>query len=73
MACGERPCRKWTRTGDSDEGMGIAVRNWGKLLRLVSVSLHEYFSSLAECVAVSGAGRTYSRSRTHQKSISDST
>jgi hypothetical protein len=43
---GERKCRKWMRSGASAAGMAIAVRNWGRSLRLRSTSRHEYLSTL---------------------------
>lgn len=40
---------KWSRSGVSEEGIDMDVRNWGVLLRLSSCSRHEYFSSLLSC------------------------
>lgn len=40
---------KCSRRGVSEEGIDMAVRNWGVLFRLSSCSRHEYFSSLLPC------------------------
>lgn len=40
---------KCSRRGASEDGVDMAVRNWGVLLRLSSCSRHEYFSSLLPC------------------------
>lgn len=40
---------KWSRRGASEDGIDMAVRNWGVLFRLSSCSRHEYFSSLLSC------------------------
>lgn len=40
---------KCSRSGASEDGVDMAVRNWGVLFRLSSCSRHEYFSSLLPC------------------------
>lgn len=56
---------KWSRRGVSEEGIDMAVRNWGVLFRLSSCSRHEYFSSLLSCQPGPDAGECATATATH--------
>lgn len=79
---------KWSRSGVSEEGIDMVVRNWGVLFRLSSCARHEYFSSLLLCQPCRAAGDHAivaqpsshklgtpfpASEKTYQKSISGST